>query len=274
MSQKPTRTSSAPRWRRSSTNSSWSGPTSSCSGLRRLPGPGRRPAWREPSTSGRCSWPVFLICGSPSRSWSQKPTTWQGAGPMRASTRESCWASRLPASRSVSAASALSGSREAICRAVRAARPAGPAAATRRAADARTADNTPKVLLTALRAQPSVLPPCDRSASPDGLHWRWSANVWWAREELNLRPLPCQRGAAPSRSNATLRPASRHRRWLVLSAMELWCTAGLRDTRLLANLWHAREGTTRSVWPPRRPPGVPGSRWRVPPRWRRTRFLP
>jgi hypothetical protein len=75
---------------------------------------------------------------------------------------------------------------------VRAARPAGPAAATRRAGDARTADNTPKVLLTALRAQPSVLPPCDRSASPDGLHWRWSANVWWAREELNLRPLPCQ----------------------------------------------------------------------------------
>jgi hypothetical protein len=30
---------------------------------------------------------------------------------------------------------------------------------------------------------------------PDGSRLRWSGRVWWAREELNLRPLPCQQNA-------------------------------------------------------------------------------
>ena len=74
--------------------------------------------WQAPGLAGaKHKWAMFLA-GIPDlrvtiEKLVQKPTTWQGAGPMRASTRESCWASRLPASRSVSAASALSGSREA-----------------------------------------------------------------------------------------------------------------------------------------------------------------
>jgi hypothetical protein len=37
-----------------------------------------------------------------------------------------------------------------------------------------------------------VCVPANRSTRPDRPRLRWSARVWWAREELNLRPLPCQ----------------------------------------------------------------------------------
>src|SRR5215217_8851169 len=39
--------------------------------------------------------------------------------------------------------------------------------------------------------------------SSDGPHLHWSAWVWWAREELNLRPLPCQQN--PGNRCATCR---------------------------------------------------------------------
>jgi hypothetical protein len=52
---------------------------------------------------------------------------------------------------------------------------------------------TSKVLLTAMRAHAiGVCDPADRSTGLDGPHLSWSARVWWARQGLNLRPLPCQ----------------------------------------------------------------------------------
>jgi hypothetical protein len=53
-----------------------------------------------------------------------------------------------------------------------------------------------KVLSTAVRANSvGSVTPARRSTSPDRPCLRWSGKVWWAREELNLRPLPCQQTA-------------------------------------------------------------------------------
>ena len=51
---------------------------------------------------------------------------------------------------------------------------------------------TSKVLSTAVDPFDRVCDPANRSTSPNGSRLRWSARVWWAQEELNLRPLPCQ----------------------------------------------------------------------------------
>jgi hypothetical protein len=56
-------------------------------------------ACREPSRSGRCTWPASRICASPSRSWWRKATRSRCAAPMRAPTGGSCWASHLQGAR-------------------------------------------------------------------------------------------------------------------------------------------------------------------------------
>jgi hypothetical protein len=67
---------------------------------------------------------------------------------------------------------------------------------------------TSQVVLTAMRV-PAIGSVTPRTGlSSDGPRLRWSGWAWWAREELNLRPLPCQQNGgnrcARSRSPRSL----------------------------------------------------------------------
>src|SRR6266540_3600697 len=103
---KRTRRSSGAGLRRSSTRRSWIRPmiTSLRTTWTTVPCPGKRPGWKEPSASGRCTLPHFLICAPGARTWSQKGTKLRCAGWPRGPNRGSCSASRPPGNRPDSAA--------------------------------------------------------------------------------------------------------------------------------------------------------------------------
>src|SRR6266542_4086284 len=95
---KRTRRSSGAGLRRSSTRRGWIGPmiTSRRTTWTTVPCPGKRPGWKEPSASGRCTLPHFPICAPGARTWSQKGTKSRCAGWPRERSRGSCSASRPP----------------------------------------------------------------------------------------------------------------------------------------------------------------------------------
>jgi hypothetical protein len=67
---------------------------------------------------------------------------------------------------------------------------------------------------------------------------------WWAWQVLNLRPLPCEGGAAPLGNLAQPAPSPRRPSSATRCMEASWCRARSRVVRFLADFWHA----PRAAW--------------------------